>query len=61
MSVNKIIQEAMDKNPVGLKETLEAELLNRLTLALEAKMKEDDDEDDSDEDDSDEDDSDEDE
>jgi hypothetical protein len=67
MLVKQIIKEAMDKNPVGLKEALEQELRARVELALEAKMKkeeeeeaEDDDMDDEDEDDEDEDDEDED-
>lgn len=38
--VKQIIKEAMDKNPLGLKEAVEAELQKRVTLALEAKMKE---------------------
>jgi hypothetical protein len=53
--VKQIIKEAMDQNPLGLKEAVEAELQNRVTLALEAKMQkmkeEDDDEDDEEEDD----------
>jgi hypothetical protein len=64
MSLQKIIKESVEKNPLGLKEALEEELRNRVSLALEAKMKEeddmDDDEDDDDEDDDDEDDDDED-
>ena len=36
--VKQIIKEAMDKNPLGLKEAVEAELQNRITLALEAKI-----------------------
>jgi hypothetical protein len=46
--VKQIIKEAMDQNPLGLKEAVEAELQKRITLALEAKMqkmKEEDDED----------------
>jgi len=39
MLVKQIIKEAMDKNPVGLKEALEQELRTRVELALEAKMK----------------------
>ena len=59
MSVNKIIREAMDKNPLGMKEALQEELTSRVALALEAKMKkeEDDMEDDMEDDDEDEDDS----
>ena len=50
MSIEKIIQESINKNPLGMKEALEEELRNRLALALEAKMKkESDDEDDMDE------------
>jgi hypothetical protein len=37
--VKQIIKEAMEKNPVGLKEAVEAELAERLRLALEAKKK----------------------
>ena len=39
MLVKQIIKEAMDKNPVGLKEALEQELRTRVELVLEAKMK----------------------
>jgi hypothetical protein len=35
--VKQIIKEAMEKNPIGLKEAVEAELMHRLQLALEAK------------------------
>jgi hypothetical protein len=38
--VKQIIKEAMNQNPLGLKEAVEAELRNRITLALEAKMEE---------------------
>ena len=38
--VKQIIKEAMNQNPLGLKEAVEAELRNRITLALEAKMDE---------------------
>lgn len=49
--VKQIIKEAMEKNPIGLKEAVEAELRTRVTLALEAKMKkEDEHEDDMDDD-----------
>lgn len=49
--VKQIIKEAMEKNPIGLKESVEAELRTRVSLALEAKMKkEDEHEDDEDED-----------
>ena len=47
MSIEKIIQESINKNPLGMKEALEEELRNRLALALEAKMKEDEDMDES--------------
>ena len=50
MSVEKIIQEAHNRNPVGLKETLEEELRSRVALALEAKIKDEDDDDDDDDD-----------
>ena len=40
MSVEKIIQEALNRNPVALKETLEEELRSHIALALEAKMNE---------------------
>ena len=53
MSVKKIIQESIDKNPLGVKEALEAEMQARVRLALEAKMSEEDDEDDEDMDDDD--------
>ncbi len=36
--VKQIIKEAMDRNPIGLKEALEEELRSRVALALEAKM-----------------------
>ena len=39
MSVQKIIKEAMEKNPLNLKEALQEELKARMSLALEAKMK----------------------
>lgn len=49
--VKQIIKEAMDRNPIGLKEALEEELRSRIALALEAKMKKEEDEmDDEDED-----------
>jgi hypothetical protein len=51
MSVQRIIQESIDKNPHGLKEAFAEELSNRIRLALEAKMNdEDEDEEDEDED-----------
>jgi hypothetical protein len=37
--VKQIIKEAMEQNPIGLKEAVEAELMSRLQLALEAKKK----------------------
>lgn len=37
--VKQIIKEAMEKNPIGLKEAVEAELAERLQIALEAKRK----------------------
>jgi hypothetical protein len=61
MSIKKIIKEAMDRDPIALKETLKEELRSRVSLALEAKMKEMDDMDDEDMDDEDEDEDDEDE
>ena len=39
MSVQKILQESVEKNPLGLKEAFVEELRSRLGLALEAKMK----------------------
>lgn len=39
MSVQKIIQESINGNPLEMKEALEAELRSRVALALEAKMK----------------------
>jgi hypothetical protein len=41
MSVRTLIQEAMNKNALGFEETLREELRNRISLALEAKMKND--------------------
>jgi hypothetical protein len=38
MSVQRIIQESIEKNPLGLKEAFTEELSNRIRLALEAKM-----------------------
>jgi hypothetical protein len=37
--VKQIIKEAMEQNPLGLKEAVAEELRNRVALALEAKMK----------------------
>jgi len=56
MSVQKIIQEAINKNPHDLKEALQEELRNRIALALEAKMSDDEEDDDSSEEDDEEDD-----
>jgi hypothetical protein len=36
--IKQIIKEAMNQNPLGLKEAVEEELRNRVALALEAKM-----------------------
>jgi hypothetical protein len=54
--VKQIIKEAMDKNPLGLKEAVESELQKRVGLALEAKMQKmkEEDEDESDDEDEDE-------
>ncbi len=38
--VKQIIKEAMDRNPIGLKEALQEELKARIAIALEAKMEE---------------------
>lgn len=54
MSVQKIIQEAINKSPLDLKEALEEELRNRIRLALEAKMEDEKDDDEEDDDSSDE-------
>lgn len=51
MSIQKIIQEAINKNPHDLKEALEEELRDRIRLALEAKMSDEEDDDSSEEDD----------
>ena len=53
MSIQKIIQEAINKSPRDLKEALEEELRGRIALALEAKMKDDEEDDDSSEEDED--------
>lgn len=53
MSIQKIIQELINKNPLEMKEAIAEELRARVALALEAKMKdheEDEDEDDEDDD-----------
>jgi hypothetical protein len=44
MSVQRIIQESIEKNPLGLKEAFAEELSNRIRLALEAKMNDEEDE-----------------
>ncbi len=36
--VKQLIKEAMDKNPIGLKEALSEELRSRVALAMEAKI-----------------------
>jgi hypothetical protein len=41
MSIQKIIQESINGNPLEMKEALAEELRNRVRLALEAKMKDD--------------------
>jgi hypothetical protein len=56
MSIQKIIQEAINKNPHDLKEALEEELRDRIRLALEAKMSDEEDDDSSEEDEDEEDD-----
>ena len=65
MSVKRIIQESIEKNPLGVKEALEEALQERILVALEEKYKkmamESDDEDEDDEDDEDDDEDDEDE
>ena len=38
MDIKSIIKEAMDRNPLGLKESIEEELRTRIALSLEAKM-----------------------
>lgn len=54
MSIEGIIKEAIDKNPLAMKAALEEELKNRIRLALEASDEDDmDDEDMDDEDDED--------
>jgi len=55
MSVEKIIQETINKNPLSMKKALEEELKNRIRLALEASDEDEmDDEDDDEMDDEDE-------
>lgn len=41
MSIKTLIQEAINKNALGFEEALKEELRNRIGLALEAKMKKD--------------------
>jgi len=55
MSIQKIIQESINRNPLEMKEVIAEELRARVALALEAKMK-DDEEDDMEDEDEDEDD-----
>lgn len=38
MSVQKIIQESLNKNPLGVKEALEEAIQDRIAIALEEKM-----------------------
>lgn len=40
MSTQRIIQESINKNPLGLKEALEEELRARVAEAISAKMEE---------------------
>lgn len=51
MSVQRIIQESVNKNPLGLKEAFAEELSERIRLALEAKMSDEEDDDDDDDED----------
>ena len=55
MTIQRIIQEAINKNPLDLKEALTEELRSRIALALEAKMSDEEDDDSSEEDDDEED------
>jgi len=50
MSIEQIIKESINKNPLGMKEAIEEELKNRIRLALEASDEEMDDEDEDDDD-----------
>lgn len=50
MSVENIIQETINKNPLAMKKALDEELKNRIRLALEASDEEDDMDDEDDED-----------
>lgn len=45
MSVKILVQEAMNKNVLGFEGPLKAELRNRISLALEAKMNDEEDSD----------------
>lgn len=45
MSVKTLVQEAMNKNALGFETTLKEELRARIGLALEAKMKDKDEDD----------------
>ncbi len=47
MSIEKIIRESINGNPVEMKEALAEELRARVALALEAKMSDDEEEEDS--------------
>jgi hypothetical protein len=53
MSLEKLIKESMDRDPLSLKESIQEELKNRIALALEAKMNKESDYDDDDDDDDD--------
>jgi hypothetical protein len=50
MSVQKIIQESLNRNPLEMKEALAEELRTRVAAALESKINESNDEDDDDDD-----------
>ena len=54
MSVQKIIQESINMNPLEMKEAIAEELRARVALALEAKMKDDEEEDEDEDEDEDE-------
>jgi hypothetical protein len=56
MSIQKIIQESINGNPLEMKEILESELRDRIRLALEAKMSDDEEDEDEDDDEDEEDD-----
>jgi hypothetical protein len=51
MTIQRIIQESINKNPLDLKEALTEELRGRIRLALEAKMSDDEDDGDDEDDD----------